>query len=91
MFADFVLILLQAICFVGVLTLSADELEQACVIGVKYLAQMYFGEGFLMEFPFENLVERADTAEVLATKPGVPPWYKHMSYPMTEEEISLLV
>ncbi|EGD75219.1 hypothetical protein PTSG_06873 [Salpingoeca rosetta] len=74
----------------GTMTLDADELEMACTGGVLALSQKYFGEGFTTEFPFDNLVERAETANVLASMQGLPPWYKHMSYPLTEEEIALV-
>ena len=57
---------------------------------VKLLARTYFGNDFVFEFDFENLVERADSASPLATKPGLPPWYKHMTFPMTAEEIALV-
>eukprot|EP00043_Microstomoeca_roanoka_P017108 m.177429 g.177429 ORF g.177429 m.177429 type:complete len:236 (-) comp16572_c0_seq2:2398-3105(-) len=74
----------------GSLSLEPQELEAACLGAVEELAKAYFGPEFAMDFPLDNLVERVETEKQVIQRAGLPPWYQHMSYPLTEEELSVL-
>ena len=73
----------------GKVMLESDEMEDVLNEACIELAVSYFGEDFENDFDFENMCERAQSKEVLARKKGLPPWYKHMAFPMTPEEVEL--
>lgn len=56
--------------------------------GAAGLTAVYFGEDFQFDFDCQHLKERLGAAVPIATKKGMPTWFKHMSYPLSHEETS---
>eukprot|EP00056_Hartaetosiga_gracilis_P021001 m.22307 g.22307 ORF g.22307 m.22307 type:complete len:227 (-) comp8824_c0_seq1:127-807(-) len=72
----------------GWILLDVDELHGAVRGAVDLLCKHYFGDNYTFNFDNENLVERVDANNPLVKHDGFPPWYRHMSWPLTEEEIN---
>jgi hypothetical protein len=74
----------------GKIMLDDDELQEALEAGGQELASIYFGsrDDVSMELDFENLLERAQGETVLLSRAGLPPWYKHMTEPLSPEEVA---
>lgn len=68
--------------------LEPEEVREVLLEGLGELAQAYFGDDHNVEITFENMVERAQSATAVCQKGDLPAWYKHMSYPMTPEEVT---
>ncbi len=71
--------------------LSAVELEDVILDATEELALMYMGEELDINLDLDHIKERVASAVPLASRKGLPPWYRHMSYPVTPAEAVLSV
>ncbi len=68
--------------------LEPDEVEELLLEAAAELSTLYFGSAIMDFDDLEHLKERALANTPVARKAGLPPWLKHMSYPLTPEETS---